>query len=1059
MKVRTSGMRGFALMALSALAFTACDDKTTQPPPVPTPVTVTVVPQSANLQVGQTQDFAAIVGNAENTAVTWASSNTSVATVSANGRVTAVAAGSALITATSAQDPTKQGAASVVVTAAPIEQVTLQLLPSTATISVGGDVQLTSIVTGTSNTAVTYTSSAPAVATVNASSGLVTGVSQGTATIIGRSAANPAVADESVITVITGGTGEAVTITITPTSASAGVNGTVQFVATVGNASNTTVIWRSSDESVATVTQTGLATGRGPGTAVITAIAQADTTKRVSATLTVTGASVAIANISSTGGTFPDAVQGTVNTNVNVSVPAGTADSVAIRFTNTATGQERTVTCQRFTSAGAATTVTCPFNTIAQQLPNGTYQVSAVLFRANQVAATATFSQPITTANVNTATIQLDFDNGSDPNSGVDPLGRTWRGGSIIATVTPTMFTAGQTVATLSIGYDRNCDGTSESIRQGSFNSETGTFTATFPETAPGGSTQGVGGESDLGACVRVIDPRTETGAAVTLAGTASAPFNLDNLSPAFPGAVALPTSVPANNFINSGFTFRTSGSNSFVNAGAMDQAFGGGMCPAGTFAAGDECVNRVNVQIFAGLTSNFPSTASQTNLAAFAQGGANVTNQQVQNVSLLESNVSTTRYRTVLVARDTLGNQIYVAGPTFGVDLTSPSISATGVAAINRGADPASITVTVTDDFSGPNTARARITGHSVLEVDSDAGTEVRCYDNAGGTLTRPSSGVCPTFEVNLAAGAGTSGVGGINVPTDENFYVIEIVSTDQAGNVSATTVTRNTLRDFTQPTGAITTTTVSGTSVSISGEVRDNIDLDAYDLRFLVPGTTGQGGTDVPDEIPFVGMTNVDSYGLPLTGVASASGSNAVSIRQLDNAAPFDGAGALVPSHFGFGVFDVAGNTNLSNFAAQAASFTAAAGNGVANLNAFEITESRTTICRTGTTSACSNVNNTSTTISAIATTPVAANSNPFSTIYFYAVHPDGYNMLIGTASGANSTVQTGTGDGAVRTWTVTHTVAASALPTGAIQVFAIGVDAQGDAVISEVDTVTVQ
>ena len=82
----------------------------------------------------------------------------------------------------------------------PVTSITM--LPATATIAVAGTQQLTSTVAPVSawNKALTYTSSAPAVATVSAS-GLVTGVTSGTATITVRSVSNNAVTDTTVITV------------------------------------------------------------------------------------------------------------------------------------------------------------------------------------------------------------------------------------------------------------------------------------------------------------------------------------------------------------------------------------------------------------------------------------------------------------------------------------------------------------------------------------------------------------------------------------------------------------------------------------------------------------------------------------------------------------------------------------------------------------------------------------------------------------------------------------------------------------------------------------------
>lgn len=1067
-----------AMVGVVAVGLGACDDD-----PDPTQVlpvlTVEVVPDAATLQPGQTVNLVAVINGATGLTPIFTSSNQNVATVSATGVVTAVAPGTAVIqaTVTAADGRTAADASTITVTAPVPPPVTLNLTPETATVARGSSFQFVAIVGGTTNTAVTCTSSNTAVATVtaNGTGCLVQAVGAGTAVITARSVANNAVVDVSTIVV----TQEQVGITVTPqTITDLGVGQTRQIVANVSGTANQAVTCTTADATIASVTATNntcVVTGVGPGQTVITVTSQADPTRSAQVAVTVVGASVAIANI--TGAGVPNAAQGVITIATNVSVPAGTADSLSIRFTNVATGEQFTVRCQTFTSAGAATTVACPFNTIAQRLPNATFNVAAVLFNDNQVAAQAIFGQQITTANVNTVAFNVTFDNGADPNTGVDPLGRTWNGGSVIVTVDPVIFT-GQTVATLNIGFDINCDGVAESTKAGTLSN--GRFTATFSESAAvGGNTNGVAGVTDLGSCIVVSNARTSTGAAVTLAGTASATFNLDNVSPVFPGDIALPGTV-INNFISSGFVFRATGTNALVNANAVDRqgfplpalpAFN--PCPAGaTFTAADECVNVVGVQIFAGLTSNFPTTVNQANLAAFAAGGANVTGQTVNNVSLLQSSISNAQFQLVLVARDTLGNQTFVAGPTFGVDLTAPTIAVAAGSAPQNAINPAAeITINVTDDFSGPAFVRARITGHSVLEFDTDAGTEVRCFNNAGTVSPVPAAtGVCPTFDLAVAAGAGTTGVATIIIPATESFFVIEIQSVDAAGNVSTTTVTRQALVDAEAPAAAITSTTVAGTSVSIAGNLTDNIDLDFFDLRFLVPGTTGQAATDIPDEIPFVTPTDIDSFGLPLTGVFSASGTTAVAIRALDATAPFTGTDAIAPTRFGFAVFDVAGNTNLGAFAAQSAVFTPgappAAEAGVAGLNAFAISENPTTICRTGTAPPCANVANTTTTISAVATTGLAVNANPFQTVFFFFVHPGAdlvfdtgneFNVLIGTASGANSTVSTGV---TTRTFTVTQTLAASALPTvGTFPIFAIGVDAQGDAVISEVDMITVQ
>jgi hypothetical protein len=201
MKVRTSVLRGMALLALGSLTFAACDDKTPTTPVVPQPISVTVTPASATIPVGGQLTLVAFVQNSTNQAVTWTSTNTAVATVDAQGVVRGVTVGGPVtIIATSQADPNARAAASITVQTAPGQEITFTLVPQQAQVQVGGTVQLVGIVTGSTNQAVTYASSTPAVATVSAT-GLVTGVSTGTAVITATPAAAPGQVRTATITV------------------------------------------------------------------------------------------------------------------------------------------------------------------------------------------------------------------------------------------------------------------------------------------------------------------------------------------------------------------------------------------------------------------------------------------------------------------------------------------------------------------------------------------------------------------------------------------------------------------------------------------------------------------------------------------------------------------------------------------------------------------------------------------------------------------------------------------------------------------------------------------
>ena len=143
---------------------------------------VTLNKTSTTIAVGASETLTATVtpDNATFKNVTWKSSNEAVATVDANGKVTGVKAGTATITVTTVVGGETATCAVEVITS--VTGVTLN--KTTLKLTKGASETLTATVapTNATNKKVTWTSSDPAVATVDAS-GKVTGVANGTATI------------------------------------------------------------------------------------------------------------------------------------------------------------------------------------------------------------------------------------------------------------------------------------------------------------------------------------------------------------------------------------------------------------------------------------------------------------------------------------------------------------------------------------------------------------------------------------------------------------------------------------------------------------------------------------------------------------------------------------------------------------------------------------------------------------------------------------------------------------------------------------------------------------
>jgi formylglycine-generating enzyme required for sulfatase activity len=121
-------------------------------------VTVNVAPSTATVRTSATQRFTAVVTGTEDQGVVWTvDGGEANGTVTQGGLYTAPASvpspPTATVRATSSADHAKSGTAAVTITPAP---VTLTVDPAEATVEVGATQQFTATVTGTANTAVTW---------------------------------------------------------------------------------------------------------------------------------------------------------------------------------------------------------------------------------------------------------------------------------------------------------------------------------------------------------------------------------------------------------------------------------------------------------------------------------------------------------------------------------------------------------------------------------------------------------------------------------------------------------------------------------------------------------------------------------------------------------------------------------------------------------------------------------------------------------------------------------------------------------------------------------------
>ena len=155
----------------------------------------------------------------------------------------------------------------------------VSISPTSVSLAAGATQQFTASVTGTTNTAVTWSATGGTVT----SSGLYTAPgTAGTYQVTATSQANTSVSATAAVTVTIP---SVVAVSISPTTASLVGGGTQQFTASVTGASNTAVTWTATG---GTVSSGGLYTaGSTTGTFNITATSQADSTKSASAVVTI----------------------------------------------------------------------------------------------------------------------------------------------------------------------------------------------------------------------------------------------------------------------------------------------------------------------------------------------------------------------------------------------------------------------------------------------------------------------------------------------------------------------------------------------------------------------------------------------------------------------------------------------------------------------------------------------------------------------------------------------------------------------------------------------------
>ena len=229
-------------------------------------VTVTAAPDAGTASITDATICAGSTTNASSTQVggLWSSSDLGVATVDANtGLVTGIGVGSATLTYTVSGAGVCLGTDATSTIGVTVNETTTgTITPTGSNLCIGGTSNFTSTVAGG-----TWTSSNPAIATIDLNSGLLTAISNGTTTItytvLGTGVCLGTDATSN-LSVVVAASPDAGTASVTDVTICEGSTTTASSTQPGG-------LWSSSDTGVATVdANTGVVTGIGAGTATLT---------------------------------------------------------------------------------------------------------------------------------------------------------------------------------------------------------------------------------------------------------------------------------------------------------------------------------------------------------------------------------------------------------------------------------------------------------------------------------------------------------------------------------------------------------------------------------------------------------------------------------------------------------------------------------------------------------------------------------------------------------------------------------------------------------------------
>ncbi|HTZ45974.1 MAG TPA: hypothetical protein VMH20_00175 [Verrucomicrobiae bacterium] len=275
--------------------------------------------------------------------------------------------------------------------------VTINIVPTIATLPTGGTQQFAAIVEGTSNTSVTY--QVNGVTGGNATVGTITTLgsyqapsaipSLATVTVTAVAAANGTTVASSAVTIVSGSSTETVTITTSPTVAVVYTGTTQTFTANVTDSTNAAVTWQvngiaGGNSSVGTISSPGVYLAPGsvpsPATVVINAVLQANPSVSGSYPVSIVTAPTAPSPASQTA-----TAGGSVTYSLSLNAKTGDSKQVlTLSCLKSSLPQNATCTFNPPTITPGASavpfslTINLPVCSAAAQRPQGTFLASSL---------------------------------------------------------------------------------------------------------------------------------------------------------------------------------------------------------------------------------------------------------------------------------------------------------------------------------------------------------------------------------------------------------------------------------------------------------------------------------------------------------------------------------------------------------------------------------------------------------------------------------------------------------------------------------------------------------